>query len=407
MPGGPSLKNVKAPAEVPVLTIRRVPFFDGLSRRAFIAAITLAAASMVALAGSGNLTLPFAHITTLEGEAASKADLFDDLQVQRLLLKHNIQVHIARAGSRDLAVGNVDSFDFVFPSGQPASVLITQQRQRLGRYTTTYRPFMSPLVLATYRDYAEALRQAGVAAPQQNGRDQPLYFDLDLGRFLQLGRDHVPWTALGVRTHLTNGNTILAQTSSVCASNSAATYLGMVAYQTLGSAPASESQAETIAKQLKPLLREQGLSSTAPADVYLSPEGHNIAPISAIYEHQYLAHQLQFQEQHGELDTNRVLLYPRAAFQTQPELIALNSKGDQLGQLLQNDPELRRREMELGYRLLDPSGTNSSDRLSDFLAAHSVPVPTDTSHTTAARLPEVPELEKMISIVGECPAKGN
>jgi hypothetical protein len=142
-------------------------------------------------------------------------------------------VHIARAGSRDVAIGNVDSFDFVFPSGQPASVLITQQRQRLGRYTTTYRPFVSPLVLATYRDYAEALRQAGVAVPQQNGRDQPLYFDLDLGRFLQLGRDHVPWTALGVRTHLTNGNTILAQTSSVCASNSAATYMGMVAYQSL------------------------------------------------------------------------------------------------------------------------------------------------------------------------------
>jgi hypothetical protein len=177
--------------------------------------------------------------------------------------------------------------------------------------------------------------------------------------------------------------------------------------QTLGSAPASESQAEAVAKQLKPLLREQGLSSTAPADVYLSPEGHNNAPISAIYEHQYLAHQLQFQEQHhGELDTNRVLLYPRAAFQTQPELIALNSKGDQLGQLLQNDPELRRREMELGYRLLDPSGTTSSYRLSDFLAAQSVPVPANASHTTKAILPEVPELERMISIVGDCPVEG-
>jgi hypothetical protein len=99
MPGGPSLKNVKAPAEIPVLTMRRVPFFDGLSRRAFIAAITLAAASMVALAGSGNLTLPFAHITMLEGEAASKADLFDDLQVQRLLLKHNEPFPVSRCGA--------------------------------------------------------------------------------------------------------------------------------------------------------------------------------------------------------------------------------------------------------------------------------------------------------------------
>ncbi|WP_372347366.1 hypothetical protein [Streptomyces sp. KL116D] len=45
------------------------------------------------------------------------------------------------------------------------------------------------------------------------------------------------------------------------------------------------------------------------ADSYFSDEGENIAPVSLIYEHQYLAHQVSHQRRHHEQDTSRVLLY--------------------------------------------------------------------------------------------------
>lgn len=61
-----------------------------------------------------------------------------------------------------------------------------------------------------------------------------------------------------------------------------------------------------------------------------------------IYEHQYLANQLHRRERFGELDGDRVLLYPSTVSQTQPTLVALNEDADRLGRLLTIDPDLRR-----------------------------------------------------------------
>ena len=124
-----------------------------------------------------------------------------------------------------------------------------------------------------------------------------------------------------------------------------------------------------------------------------------------IYEHQYLSYQLRSMEQ-GSLDSDRVLLYPRPGFMTQPELIALNANGDLLGELLTTDPDLRRRALELGFRVLDHTGTDNSDQLSKFLTERAVPVPSEHVSDTEAVLPEVPQLEKMISVVGGCPPVG-
>ncbi len=393
-------------SEEPILRVRP-PFY---LRRRFLRVITpvgtLAIFGLVILLVSGHLLLPFERLVTLEGKMGSKADFFDDEQVRQILLKHHLRVHITRLGSRDAATSDLDSTDFVFLSGQPTGVLVAQQRRRAGQYNTVYRPFVSPIALATYREYAETLRHNGVATPQPTQVVNPLYYDLNLGKFLDLVRQRKTWDQLGIGTFgFSNGNRALAQSASACASNSGATYLGLVAYMTRGRVPTTEQEAADLATEITPLLREQGLSATAATELYFVPEGRQTAPIIVIYEHQYLAHQLKVTERSGKPDQERVLLYPSVVFQTQPEFIALTEDGDRLGRLLDTDPRLRRRALELGFRVLDSTGEHSSEQLSTVLTEHGLPVPTQANYTKAV-LPEVPLLEKMISVVGSCPMVG-
>ena len=390
-------------AEEPSLAVRPrpVPFF---LRRRFLRPFTpvasLAVVGLVALLVSANLLLPFERLVTLDGGMGTNADFFNDERVDELLLRHHMRVHVTRQGSREAATGDLDSLDFVFSSGQPAAELVIQRRRAEGKYKSVHRPFVTPIVLATYREYAETLRGAGVATPQATpGFDRPYFYDLDMGGFLNLVRAQKSWDDLNISAHgFTNGNKVLAQTTNVCTSNGAATYLGLVSYLTRGGVPSSELDAVALATKIKPLLRDQGLPADAP-ELYFVPEGRQTAPIIVIYEHQYLTHQLR----HRELDGDRVLLYPSTVFQTQSEFIALNEDADRLGRLLITDPDLSRRALELGFRVLDSNREDSSEQLAEFLAERAVPVPSMAASDTRALLPNVPLLETMIVVAGDCP----
>ncbi|OZM76262.1 hypothetical protein CFP66_42365 [Pseudonocardia sp. MH-G8] len=344
-------------------------------------------------------------MVTLVGVGGSKLEYLDDPQVRAQLLRRHVTVQTTRLGSREAARADFEGVDFVFPSGQPTAELVQQRRQQAQEYASAHRVFVSPIVLATYREYAETLRAAGLARPQP-GQDpgRPIYYDLSLGPFLDQGRAGRTWDDLGIgRQGVSNGNTVLAQTSNVCAANSAATYLGLVAFMTRGGVPDSEEDGVELARQIRPLLREQGLPTRAPDVLYFIPEGRGLVPVIVIYEHQYLAYQLGRVDAGAGLDEDRVLLYPDATFQNEPTLVALTAEAQWLGDYLTTDPELRRRALELGYRVLDPSLDDSSAELPGFLAERGVPAPSMSDQYTRALLPDVPTLEAMITAVGDCP----
>ena len=142
------------------------PTRGSTARRWFPRAVAAATAlcAIVVLA-QGQAGLPLTRIVTIEAKMASKADYFQDPEVQRLLVRHGFRVHITRMGSRGIAAQSYDGYDVVFPSGQPAPDLITRKRAAEGHPATTYRPFVSPVVLGTYREYAETLQDAGIATP--------------------------------------------------------------------------------------------------------------------------------------------------------------------------------------------------------------------------------------------------
>ncbi|MFC9699086.1 hypothetical protein ACFTWD_00075 [Streptomyces sp. NPDC056943] len=377
----------------------------------FLPVLATALTGLATLAVSGNLLLPFERVIVLEGKMASKRDFFEDEEVQRILLKHHVKVHITSSGSREVAVRDIAAFDFVFPSGQPAGDLITGVRATDGLYAKVHRPFVSPIVLATYREYAETLRDAGIATPLPSeggdgGADRPLYYSLDMRKFLDRIDRGKRWNDLGIRRHgIANANRIVAQSPDVCGSNSAGTYLALVSFTWRGDGPdvpTTAQEASSRARSVKHLM-EQGLPAADVFRTYISPDGKGIAPVVVAYEHQYLTYQVRHRAETGRVDSERVLLYPSTQFVTQPQFIALNDRGDRLGELVTTDPELRRRAMELGFRILDPAGEVAGDQLTRFLTERNVPVPALRGDDTRSPMPRIRYLEQMISLVGDCP----
>ncbi|MFF8406504.1 hypothetical protein ACF06P_33340 [Streptomyces sp. NPDC015684] len=397
--GEPRLK-VGAPAVTP----RRRSPARRLIPRAVAAATALCAIVVLA---QGHVGLPFARIVTIEARMASKADYFEDPEVQRLLVRHGFRVHITRMGSRGIARQSYDDYDIVFPSGQPAADLITRRRAAEGHPATTYRPFVSPIVLGTYREYAETLRTAGIATPLPGAAAgaEPLYYSLDMAKFLRATADGRRWDGLGIDRHgIHNGNKVLAQTSDICEANSAGTYLGLVSYVwNHEDIPQTPAEATRFAERIRLLLNDQGMPSSEKNETYVSAEGKSISPIAVIYEHQFLAHQIAARAGTGRVDGERVLLYPSARFVTEPQLIALTPQGDRLGELISKDPALRRRAMELGLRVRDADGSGAtSDALTRFLRERGIQAPVLSADDTKAVLPRLDLLERMIEVVGDC-----
>lgn len=371
---------------------------------ALAVAMALTVTGTVWLTMTGHLLLPFEQVTTLRGRLASISDFFEDPQVTRILRRHGLRVEASTAGSREVATGSLNGLDFVFPSGKSAADQIIDAREEAKEYSRNFHPFVSPLVLASFREYAETLHDRDVAYPQgASGGEQALYYTLDMDKFLSLTQQHLSWHDLQIGKYgFDNHSLVAAQTSDICQSNSADSYLGLVAFTENHNAPPIESKsARVLARSISSLLLSLGSASDSLYTYYVDRNGINRDPIAVLYEHQYLAYQAEYRAAHGTVDTERVLLYPRFPMMSEPHFIALNHKADRLGELLETDPELRRRETQLGYQLV-PSG--SDDALAEYLNGQGIPAPQPSSREqTVARMPDWQVLEQMIATIKKCP----
>ncbi|MGH3785696.1 MAG: hypothetical protein ACRDRG_03920 [Pseudonocardiaceae bacterium] len=368
--------------------------------RSFAAAASLVLVGVVALFPT-NLALPFERLVTLNGSMGAQHSFFNDERVRELLLQHHIRVNVIRQGSIGAVTGDLDSLEFVFTSGDPAAQFLLERLRAAGEYFSVHRSFVSPIVLATFREYAETLHSAGVATPQTTPDfDRPYFYKLDMAGFLALVRDQKSWNDLNGPDHgIENPNRVLAQTTNVCESNSGSTYVGMVSYVFHEyRVPTTDAETTDFASRIKPLI-DPSLAVGDP-DIYFT-EGRRSTPIIVLYEHQYLAHQMKYREQSGQLDGDRVLLYSDPAAPAQAAFVALNETAAKLGVLLSTDPDLCQRAVELGQQVLDPTSEDHSEELPALLAQRGVPVPSLPDAGVA--LPKLPLLKKMIEVVdGHC-----
>jgi hypothetical protein len=386
-PGGEPGLAVKAP---PRSVFQHKHYMLPLAVSAVVALV-----GVVALIASGTVGLPFREVVVVRSMMASKAVFFQDEQVRRILLRHGLKVHLTdSAGSLEIIrdkQNRVREFDFVLPSGQAAGELVYNKWG--GR---KYFPFASQLILGAFREYAEALVRRGIAEAQPDKKG--LYYKLDLAKFVQLalppaGGRPTTWAELGVD----NRNQIVAQSPSPCASYSGAAWLGLVAFVANGNGPPTEENVLDIAGKVKPVFDIQGLHGSGIGTTFFFPDGRSITPVGVMYEHQYLAHQIDQVAQTGEVDRERVVLYPDANHRTEPWLIAFTPAGERVGDLITTDPQLRQRVLELGFRPSDRGST----ALAEFLKTRDIPLG-DPVHTEGF-LPKLSDLNTLISEVGQCP----
>ena len=144
-------------AEEPTLLVVRPR--SVLRRKRFtwvlVPAVLVAVVGAITLSASGGVTAPIPDVVVVEAKMASKEDFFNDAVVRRVLMENGIQVHLTATGSREVATGDLGGYDFVFPSGRPVALLIKQQRKTERRFVKPHKPFFSPVVLGTYRAYAD------------------------------------------------------------------------------------------------------------------------------------------------------------------------------------------------------------------------------------------------------------
>ncbi|MFD1148273.1 hypothetical protein [Saccharothrix hoggarensis] len=356
----------------------------------------VAVLGVVALFASGTVALPFRQITVVRAMMASKSVYFQDPEVRRILMAHGVDVRVTDSGgSRELArdkQNRVREYDFVMPSGQAAAELI---RDRFGG--RVFYPFASPLVLGAFREYADALVRAGAAVVQE-GTDG-LYYTLRMDAFVNElslpgpGGPTDTWQQYGVD----NRNQIVAQTPNPCDSYSGSAWLGLVAFAANGSTAPTEHTVLDVARRIKPVFEIEGLHGSGIGTTFFYPDGRTSAPVGVMYEHQYLAHQFATVARTGAHDAERVLLYPDAHHRTEPWLIAFSPAGEKVGELVRGDPGLRRRALELGFRL----DNQDSTALTDLLRERGLPEPAVGG--TEGFLPKPEDLETMIREVGRCP----
>ncbi|WP_233223764.1 hypothetical protein [Amycolatopsis sp. CA-128772] len=349
----------------------------------------------VALLVAGHVPGPLQHITVVRAMLASKRDFFEDDQVKRMLLSHGYQVQITPAGSFELAeTADLDNYQFVFPSGQAAADRVRERRQ--GRHAVGYKPFFTPLVLATFRDYAQALQTAKVAEPRYPA-DKPLYYSVEMDKLMALVAGKGRWRDYDPRL---SANRLLVQSPDPCRSYSGAAYVGLVAFARYAQPAATEAEAVEQARGIKPMLDAEGQHSDDMAPKYFVPEGRSFATVAVIYEHQYLAYQNRRLDNGVGLDTDRVLMYPSAQHETAPDLISFSPEGDAIGSLLMSDPGLRRRAVELGFHVY--SADTAQFGFAGYLAQRHIPEPAAATTDTETWLPRDAQFRRMVDEIGDC-----
>ncbi len=291
------------------------------------------------LSASQQLTLR--QTITVRGLIGSeKEKFFLNPQVVETLKKNGLVVKVEKAGSRTIATTpDLSNYDFVFPSGVPAATKIREGQKAAKAYDV----FFTPMAIASWKSIANILEANGVA--HNNGG----YYTLDMAKYLQFVGENKRWSDLQNNKDFNANKSILIVSTDVRKSNSAAMYLALASYVLNGNnVVQSAEDMQKVMPLVEPLFLKQGFSeysSEGPFEDYLSM-GVGKAPMVMIYESQYIA---QAAVPNG-ITSDMVLLYPDPTIYSKHILISLTPNGEKLGDLLMNDPDLRRLEVEEGFR---------------------------------------------------------
>lgn len=315
---------------------------------AFLLALGVAWAIVSSVRGRGDTKAP-ARLTLVRGVSGSeKQPFFRDPEVQAAFARNGLKVEVDYAGSRELAGLDLAKYAFAFPAGVPAAEKIRRER----KVTKRYEPFYSPMAVATFKPIAELLVRNKVARPFGSG-----YYQLDMHAYLDLVAHNARWTDLKGNSAYPARRSLLISSTDVRTSNSAAQYLAIASnVANHDNVVQSKDEADKVLDRVAPLFLRQGFTETTsegPFEDYLAI-GAGKTPMVMIYEAQFLA---RAAARDPAITPDRVLMYPDPTVLTKHTLVPLAPDGDRVGQLLMDDPDLKRLAVKYGFRTADAAAT--------------------------------------------------
>ena len=284
-------------------------------------------------------------VTEVHGVIGSEKDeFFRDPRVVDRLRCLALRVVVDSRGSLDM----VDplrreghGYDFAFPGSRTTAreILDDQAIRHELPALDPYEVFSSPMVIATLSETVTTLRANGVV---RSVADQDV---VDLGRVLELVTAGTTWSSLNADGPATDQTPVLLYSTDPDASNSGFLLLAAAAWtRNRNRAEIGAENMAAVAAQVCPLFAAQGGSKPIKSqDLFDQYAGQNPRTSMAfVYESQYLSAKV--------LPEGHDVLYPNPGIASVHTLIALDAKGQRVGQVLRDDDELARLVAEHGFR---------------------------------------------------------
>lgn len=291
------------------------------------------------------------ELTTVHGVIGSeKESLFADPEAKEIFARHGLDVQVTTSGSWAMAErAGIEESDFASPSSEIAAAHIEDVHGDAVLSTT--RPFYSPLAIATGETVLSVLEQNGLA--EQRGG----VWHLDMAAYLDAVANGRRWTDLAGSEAYPSSRNVMITTTDVRSSNSALMYLSLASYVLNGNAVVTSEDAarQQATTSLARLFLDQGYSqssSAGPWESFLS-KGPMNQPLTLIYESQYL--EAQMNEPTRVTDEMRIC-YPAPTIFSDHVVVAFSEAGQQVQDVLDNDPDMARVIARHGFRL---NGSNS------------------------------------------------
>jgi hypothetical protein len=274
---------------------------------------------------------------------------FQDERVIQALAAQGFKVSVKRVGSRDMAnsVGGSDTPDFFFPSGVLAANQIADAAKRANVGSTSYSPFYTPMVIASWAPIARIL-----AANDMASETSPKVWRVDLAKLTQAMLNKKRWKDLKDSASYDVNKSVLVSTTDVRKSNSAAMYLALTGYAINGNdVVADRASAQKVAKRVLELFKRQGYQENyvnGNFDDYAAI-GIGKTPLAFIYENQMLSYALAKKG----VGPDMVLMYPQPTLFNKVVFVATSERAKKLGEALASNPQLQRLAVEYGFRIAD------------------------------------------------------
>jgi hypothetical protein len=283
---------------------------------------------------------------TVRGMIGSeKAEFFADPDVVKALVAKGYTVRTETSGSWAMEGLDLKGYDFAFPSSQaPADELAAKYKAR----QPLPRPFYSPLVVVAHRNAAEVLVAGGLASLDKGQHRGTL----KMAAYLAAAEKDRTWQQLkGAEKYGELTGTLYIASTDPESSSSGALYLAATSYVANGGrVVASDADVNRTAPLMHKLVSVQGAqqpSSDAAFRDFVSGAGN---PLVLVYESQ-VASLLGDGTSGGQSAAGDLtVLYPDTTANSDHTVVPLTEEGRALGELLSDDPVLRKLAVRHGFR---------------------------------------------------------